>query len=115
MAKLTFKGLLRDAVEAVGASKVPIRAVEYDPSTKKLRVEFDREPPPAAPAALMLPGSATPAAAGMPFPLPEVKMVAGTTIPDDNSPVSDLDIVLAKPQYRLDQEQRQASADERAA
>ena len=113
MAKLTFKALLRDAIEAVGASKVPIRAVEYDPSTKKLRVEFDREPPPAAPApaALTLPGSGAGASLGERIQDADVKMVPGTTIPDDNSPLSDLDIVLAKPQYRLDQ----PGADERAA
>lgn len=111
MAKLTFKGLLRDAIEGVGASKVPIRAVEYDPSTKKLRVEFDRESPPAAPAALSVPGSGAGASLGERIQDADVKMVPGTTIPDDNSPVSDLDIVLAKPQYRLDQ----PGADERAA
>lgn len=112
MAKTTFKGLLRDAIEAVTASKVPIRAVEYDPSTKKLRVEFDREPAPAASAA---PVAVSPVAAPLAERLQDadVKFIPGTRIPDDNTPIDALEIAAARPRYNLDPEPR--TPDEQAA
>ena len=93
MAKQTFKGLLRDTIEAVKASAVPVRAVEYDPSTKRLRVEFASEAPASAPVTMPVP-SQEPAH-------PEPKFIPGTTIPDDNTPVDALEIAMASPRYGL--------------
>ena len=93
MAKTTLKSLLADVIGQVKASPVPIRAVEYDPMTKRLRVEFDREPAQAA----------APSAS---FPIPSremmsdpVKFLPGTRIPDDNSPLDAMEIVAANPRY----------------
>lgn len=105
MAKTTFKGLLRDAIEQVEASKVPIRAVEYDPATKKLRVEF--VPPAAiapAPVSMLQPAATAPLAERTQDA--EVKYIPGTRIPDDNSPIDALEIAEARPRYGLDPEPR---------
>jgi hypothetical protein len=96
VAKQTFKGLLRDTIEAVRASTVPVRAVEYDPSTKRLRVEFASEPA-AAPVAIPL--QATPDAVH-----PETKFIPGTEIPDDDTPVDAMAIAMAHPRYSLNGE-----------
>lgn len=99
MAKTTFKSLLRDTIEVVRDSKVPVRSVDFDPRTKHLRVEFDREAAPtgSVPAVALQVGSP---AAPDPAP-PEQKFVPGTTIPDDNSPVNPLDLVASRPTYSL--------------
>lgn len=95
MAKQSFKTLLRDTIEAVQDSEVPIKAVDFDPRTKHLRVEFDREAVPAQPASL--PGSSA-----VPDKLPPpVKFLPGTTIPDDESPVDALELVQQRPAYRM--------------
>jgi hypothetical protein len=99
VAKTTFKGLLRDTIEAVNASKVPIRAVEYDPATKKLRVEFLEAH--AEPAPVTIPGSLAERLAEA-----QPKYLPGTHIPDDNSPIDALEIAESRPRYNLDPEPR---------
>lgn len=93
MAKQTFKSLLRDTIEAVKASTVPVRAIEYDPATKRLRVEF-AEVVAAAPVSIPLP-------ADKEADHPETKYIPGTTIPDDNSPIDAMEIAMASPRYGL--------------
>lgn len=98
MAKSSFKSLLRDAIEAVRDSSVPVKAVDYDPRTKHLRVEFDREPAPSLPVSIPLAA----AGSGDPPPAPPaVKMVPGTDIPDDGTPVDALAIAAARPAYSM--------------
>lgn len=106
MAKTTYKGLLAATIEAAETSKVPIRAVEYDPSTKKLRVEFDR-----APAA---PVDATQAAvagtmAAQRQAAEEPRFIPGTRIVDDNSPVDAMELAETRPRYGLDPAPRDGS------
>jgi hypothetical protein len=99
VAKQTFRTLLRDAIEAVKASSVPIKSVEYDPGSKRLRVEFDREPAPAPLQTLPIPpGSGS---LSERIQAAEVKYLPGTRIPDDNSPVDPLEIVQANVRYEL--------------
>lgn len=98
MAKSSFKSLLRDAIEAVKGSEVPVTAVEYDPRTKHLRVEFERAPAvTAAPVSIPV-ADLTSAAAPEAKP---VKYLPGTTIPDDDSPVDAMEIAGARPTYGL--------------
>jgi len=94
VAKQTFKGLLRDTIEAVKASAVPVRAVEYDPSTKRLRVEFASDTPASAPVNVPIPPGPDPAHPGP-------KYIPGTTIPDDDTPIDALEIAMASPRYGL--------------
>ena len=91
MAKTTLKSLLADVIGQVKASPVPIKAVEYDPTTKRLRVEFDRDPAPMTTAPLP----------GRDMEPDAPKFVPGTRIPDDDSPLDPLEIVSANPRYEL--------------
>lgn len=96
MAKRTFKGLLQDLIGVVTDSKVPIRSVEFDPTTKRLRVEFDRGQP-AAPQEAAQPG---PVAERLEAERP--RTIPGTTIPDDDSPIDALALAAERPAYDLD-------------
>lgn len=102
MAKRTFKSLLSDLIGAVTASPVPVKSVEYDPGTKRIKVEFDREPavvaapPPAATVAMQA------AAPSLPPQADPTKYIPGTDIPDDDTPVDALTLAMARPRYELD-------------
>lgn len=109
MAKRTFKGLLQDVLGAVTTSPVPVKSVEYDPVSKRIRVEFDRAPVVAAPAAPSPPpAQEPPAPGGIVFEQP-IKLIPGTTIPDDESPVDAMTLAAERPRYDLDPEMNGAA------
>lgn len=87
MARTSFKTLLRDLIEQVKGSSVPIRSVEYDPSTKRVKIEFGG------------PGAASVAADK---PTEERKLVPGTNIPDDDSPIGVWDSIIETPKFEFD-------------
>lgn len=107
MAKTTYKGLLSATIEAAAASKVPIRTVEYDPSTKKLRVEFDRTPAPAPVDATAAAVAGTMAAQRQ--SAEAARFIPGTRIVDDGSPVDAMELAETRPRYGLDPEPRDGS------
>ena len=99
VAKRTFKSLLADVIGVVTTSPVPVRSVEYDPATKRIRVEFDR-PAAAAPAETATAAPAGPLAGRIEAEAP--RFIPGTDIPDDNSPIDAMALAGARPRYDLD-------------
>lgn len=87
MARTSLKSLLADLIEQAKDSPVPIRSIELDPTTKRVKVEF---------------GGPAQAAATSASPPPEPKYVPGTQIPDDDSSVNWMDTVLTPATYEVE-------------
>lgn len=92
MARTSVKSLLGSLIDQVKASPVPIRSIELD-GTKIKRIEFGGQT------------GADPVvqqAGGERHSPP--KLVAGTEIPDDGTPLDSMDTVLNPPTYAVEDE-----------
>lgn len=87
MARTSLKTLLADLIQQAKDSSVPIRSIELDPSTKRVKVEFGG------------PGLAPPAADKPPT---EQRLVPGTRIPDDDSPLDWMETVMNPASYEVE-------------